>query len=56
MRWLYESKAPGGIYTVSRLLGHGSISTTERYLHLRRDALEKMVINDPLSRGRMARR
>lgn len=49
VRWLYESRAPGGVYTVSRLLGHGSISTTEKYLHLDRSALEQAVIGDPLN-------
>lgn len=49
MRWLFESRTPGGLYTVSRLLGHGGISTTERYLHLDRSALEEAVIGDPLN-------
>lgn len=49
MRWLFETTTPGGVYTVSRLLGHSAISTTERYLHLNREALEQAVIGDPLN-------
>jgi site-specific recombinase XerD len=48
-RWLFESTAPGGVYTVSHLLGHGSISTTERYLRLDKRALEVAVLSDPLA-------
>jgi site-specific recombinase XerD len=50
-RWLFESSAPGGIYTVSRLLGHTRVSTTERYLRLDVGALEGAVMGDPLARG-----
>jgi site-specific recombinase XerD len=35
------------------LLGHGSISTTEKYLHLNREALETAILSDPLSRAKM---
>lgn len=50
-RWLFESSAPGGIYTVSRMLGHSRISTTEMYLRLDVGALEGAVMGDPLARG-----
>lgn len=52
MRWLYQSNAPGGIYTVSRMLGHASVSTTQRYLHVGpqgRAAMEAAVMSDPLT-------
>ena len=54
MRWLYESKGPGGIYVVSRALGHSRVSTTEAYLRLDMGALETTILSDPLAQGQAA--
>jgi integrase/recombinase XerD len=48
-RLLFETSTPGGIFTVSKLLGHGHISTTELYLHINRGQLDQAVIGDPLN-------
>lgn len=48
-RLLFETSTPGGVYTVSKLLGHGHISTTEIYLHINRGQLDQAVIGDPLN-------
>lgn len=48
-RLLFETSTPGGIFTVSKLLGHGHISTTEIYLHINRGQLDQAVIGDPLN-------
>lgn len=49
VRWLFESTTPGALFTVSKALGHSSVSTTQRYLHARREAVEQMVLTDPLA-------
>ncbi len=48
-RLLFETSTPGGLFTVSRLLGHSSVSTTEIYLHINRGQLDQAVISDPLN-------
>ena len=50
-RMLFESNAPGGIYTVSKLLGHSRVSTTEVYLHCSQRRLEQAMLADPLGAG-----
>jgi len=50
MRMLFQAKVPGSIYVISRMLGHSSISTTEKYLHSNRGMMEKAVLADPLAR------
>ena len=49
-RMLFESSVPGGIYTVSKLLGHSRVSTTEIYLHCSNKRLEEAMLADPLGR------
>jgi len=48
-RLLFETSTPGGLFTVSKLLGHSSVATTEIYLHCDRGRLEQAVIGDPLN-------
>jgi len=48
-RLLFEGNTPGGVYTVSKLLGHGSLATTEKYLHLDRRAMQTAIMADPLA-------
>jgi len=48
-RLLFEGNTPGGVYTVSKLLGHGSLATTEKYLHLDRRAMQTAILADPLA-------
>ena len=50
-RMLFEAKVPGGIYTVSRLLGHSRVAVTEQYLHASRKKLEEAALVDPLAVG-----
>ncbi len=48
-RLLFETSTPGGLFTVSKLLGHSTISTAEIYLHINRGQLDQAVIGDPLN-------
>ena len=50
-RMLFESSVPGGIYTVSKLLGHSRVATTEVYLHCSHKRLEAAMLADPLGAG-----
>lgn len=47
-RLLFETSTPGGLFVVSKLLGHSSVSTTEIYLHCNRGQLDQAVLGDPL--------
>lgn len=47
---LVETKTIGGIYTVSKLLGHSRVAVTEMYLHCSQDQLEQAMLADPLGR------
>ena len=49
-RMLFETKTIGGIYTVSKLLGHSRVATTEMYLHCSQKQLEQAMLADPLER------
>ena len=44
---LFETKTIGGIYTVSKLLGHSRVATTEMYLHCSQKQLERALLADP---------
>lgn len=48
-RLLFEGNTPGSLYTVSKLLGHTNLSTTEKYLHLDRQAMQTAILADPLA-------
>ena len=50
-RMLFDTKTIGGIYTVSKLLGHSRVATTEMYLHCSQKQLEKAMLADPLGAG-----
>ena len=50
-RMLFDTKTIGGIYTVSKLLGHSRVSTTEVYLHCSQRRLEQAMLADPLGAG-----
>ena len=47
----YDTSVPGGIYTVSKLLGHSRVSTTKIYLHCSQKQLEQAMLADPLGAG-----
>ena len=50
-RMLFDTKTIGGIYTVSKLLGHSRVATTEVYLHCSHKQLEQAMLADPLGAG-----
>ena len=50
-RILFDTKTIGGIYTVSKLLGHSRVATTEMYLHCSQKQLEQAMLADPLGAG-----
>ena len=50
-RMLFDTKTIGGIYTVSKLLGHSRVATTEMYLHCSQKKLEQAMLADPLPMG-----
>jgi len=50
-RMLFDTETIGGIYTVSKLLGHSRVSTTEMYLHCSKKQLEESMLADPLAVG-----
>jgi len=50
-RMLFDTKTIGGIYTVSKLLGHSRVATTEKYLHCLQKQLEQTMLADPLGAG-----
>jgi len=50
-RMLFETNTIGGIYTVSKLLGHSRVATTEMYLHCSQKQLEQAMLADPLGTG-----
>ena len=50
-RMLFDTKTIGGIYTVSKLLGHSHVATTEMYLHCSQKQLEQAMLADPLGAG-----
>ena len=50
-RMLFDTKTIGGIYTVSKLLGHSRVATTEMYLRYSHKQLEQAMLADPLCVG-----
>jgi integrase len=50
-RMLFNTKTIGGIYTVSKLLGHSRVAVTEMYLHCSQKQLEQAMLADPLGAG-----
>ena len=50
-RMLFDTTTIGGIYTVSKLLGHSRVATTEMYLYCSQKQLEQTMLADPLGVG-----
>lgn len=50
-RMLFDTETIGGIYTVSKLLGHSRVAVTEMYLHCSQKQLEQAMLADPLAVG-----
>jgi integrase/recombinase XerC len=50
-RMLFDTETIGGIYTVSKLLGHSRVAVTEMYLHCSQHQLEQSMLADPLGTG-----
>ena len=50
-RMLFDTKVLGGIYVVSKLLGHSRVAVTEMYLHCSQDQLEQAMLADPFAVG-----
>ena len=48
---LFDTETIGGIYTVSKLLGHSRVAVTEMYLHCSQDQLEQAMLVDSLEAG-----
>ena len=48
---LFDTETIGGIYTVSKMLGHSRVAVTEMYLHCSQDQLEQAMLADPLAVG-----
>ena len=50
-RMLFDTKTVGGIYTVSKLMGHLRVTVTEMYVHCSQKQLEQAMLADPLGAG-----
>ena len=50
-RMLFDTKKIGGIYTLSKLIGHSRVAVTEIYLHCSQKQLEQAMVADPLGAG-----
>ena len=48
---LFDTKTIGGIYTVSKLLGHSMVAVTEMCLHCSQKQLEQAMLAGPLGAG-----
>jgi len=47
-RMLFDTKTIGGIYTVSKLLGHSRVATKELYLHCSHKRLQQAMLAELL--------